>query len=42
MNLLLIFEQPPVKPKLFTQEAEAHQWLKQQVNARYEKLLNQV
>lgn len=32
LSLLLIFEQPPIKPRLFTQEAEARQWLEQQVN----------
>lgn len=31
LNLLMIFERPPVKPRLFDNEHEAYEWLKQQV-----------
>ena len=31
LNLLLIFEKPPVKPKIFVEENQGYQWLRQQV-----------
>ena len=31
LSLLLIFERPSVTPKIFSNEAEAHEWLKLQV-----------
>lgn len=37
LSLLLIFEQPPVQPKLFTQYPEARQWLEQQVSSYIER-----
>ena len=33
LNLLLIFERPIVKPKLFTDETMAQQWLMEQVDS---------
>jgi len=32
LSLFLIFEKPPVKPKLFSLEAPARQWLQKQVD----------
>lgn len=32
-SLFLIFEKPPLKPKLFTYEAPAINWLNEQINA---------
>lgn len=32
LSLLLIFEKPQVRPKLFSDEHEAYQWLRQQVS----------
>lgn len=31
LSLFLIFEKPPIKPKAFTNEPQAWQWLKQEV-----------
>lgn len=31
LNLLMIFERPPVRPKLFANEFEASEWLQEQM-----------
>lgn len=33
LSLFLIFENPPIKPKIFTNEAQAWQWLQEQVSS---------
>lgn len=39
LSLLLIFERPPVRPKLFSNEEEAAAWLKEQVRDELEELV---
>lgn len=34
LSLFLIFERPPIKPKLFAQELPAREWLIQRVNSK--------
>ncbi len=34
LSLFLIFERPPIKPKLFAEETEAREWLQKQVEAK--------
>ena len=33
INLFMIFEKPPLLPKLFSNETQAYQWLKQEISA---------
>lgn len=39
LSLSLIFERPPVKPKLFGEEERAIHWLKLQVESQYAELV---
>lgn len=40
LNLLLIFERPPVKPKIFSDETKARNWLKLQLESELQELVH--